>query len=265
MITSTSNSQIKYLSKLMLKSKARKEDGVFVVEGMKMFLETPDNLIKNIYISQFLYDELQENVQKKLALAEKYGADIEIVSDSVFKSVSDTVTPQGIMCIVRQPQYSLEELVCKENPMFIVLEDLQDPGNLGTIMRTAEGAGVTAVVMNKGTVDLFNPKVIRSTMGAIFRVPFVCVEDLEEVISLLKINNIKTYAAHLQDSVDYVNPSYIEGTAFLIGNEGNGLTEKISQKADKYVKIPMEGKVESLNASIAAALLMYEAYRQRRS
>jgi len=287
MITSTSNRQIKNLTKLLQKSKARREMGAFVVEGRKMFLEIPDKMFIKVYISEFLYNaiyfdnisEISHNtvddadieipyfiqkMKEKLSQLEAMGVEIEIAADSVFKSVSDTVAPQGIIVIVKQPKYSLEDFLQVSNPLFVILEDLQDPGNLGTIMRTAEGAGVNAVIMNRGTVDIFNPKVVRSTMGAIFRVPFIYVDELDSVIEKLKENNVNVYAAHLQNSVDFVTPIYIEGTAFLIGNEGNGLSNRISDLADSYIKIPMQGKVESLNASVAAALLMYEAYRQRR-
>lgn len=281
MITSTANLQIKNLTKLLQKSKARREMGAFVVEGKKMFLETPSKMIEKVYVAEFFCaekdcglhnenaqeverDDLFEKVKEKLLNLKKLGVEIEVLSDSVFKFVSDTIAPQGIIAIVKQPQYNLEDFLQADRPLFVILEDLQDPGNLGTIVRTAEGAGVNAVIMNRGTVDIFNPKVIRSTMGAVFRMPFIYVDNLETAIQKMKEKNINIYAAHLQDSVDYVTPTYIEGTAFLIGNEGNGLSRKISSLADSYIKIPMEGKVESLNASVAAALVMYEAYRQRR-
>lgn len=265
MITSSANRQIKNLTKLLQKTKARCEECAFVVEGRKMFMETPVDMINKVFVAQFLEEENVPEIQEKLQELEKNGVEIETVADNVFKAVSDTVAPQGIIAVVKQPQYSLDEFIKKDKaPLYIILENLQDPGNLGTIIRTAEGAGVSAIIMNKGTVDIFNPKVIRSTMGAVFRMPFVQVDDLAEAVKLLQKNDIKVYAAHLNDSVDYVNPSYIEGTAFMIGNEGNGLTDEISSMADSYIKIPMEGKLESLNASVAAALLMYEVYRQRR-
>lgn len=287
MITSSSNSQLKNLIKLLQKSKVRKENKLFVVEGRKMFFETPDEMLDKIYISQqfeqkviskdllcqrneedsLSYEKVSDSDEKfvrKLISLKKKGVEIEVVADNVFKTLSDTVTPQGIICIVKQPEYSLSDFLQQKNPLFVLLEDLQDPGNLGTIMRTAEGAGVSAVIMNKGTVDIFNPKVVRSTMGAIFRMPFIYVDDLIETVDILQENNVNVYAAHLKDSTDYVNLSYIEGTAFLVGNEGNGLSEEISEKADRYIKIPMQGQLESLNASVSAALLMYEAYRQRR-
>lgn len=243
--------------KLCQKAKARREQDVFVVEGEKMFSEVPASMLCQAYFSESYYNKKKQ----ELNLSE---IPFEVVSDAVFKAISDTVTPQGVLCVVRQQHYSLEKLLDKANPCFLILEDIQDPGNLGTILRTAEGAGVTAVIMSKGTVDIYNPKTIRSTMGSVYRVPFVYTEDLKGLVTQLKAKQIAVYAAHLQDSTPYDNISYKEGSAFLIGNEGNGLTEELSREATRYIKIPMEGKVESLNAAVAASILMYEVYRQRR-
>ena len=158
----------------------------------------------------------------------------------------------------------LEDLFQKDNPLFLILEDIQDPGNLGTMVRTAEGAGVTGVLLSRGCVDIYNPKTIRSTMGSIYRVPFLYTDDLLGDMDKLHEKGIVTYAAHLKGKGFYDEESYKGPTAFLIGNEGNGLTDELSEKAKQYIKIPMEGQLESLNAAVAAAILMYEASRQRR-
>ena len=175
------------------------------------------------------------------------------------------MTPQGILAVVRQPVSSLEKLLNAPAPFFMVLENIQDPGNLGTILRTAEGAGVTGILMSRDTVDIFNPKTIRSTMGSVYRVPFLYVEDICETVRELKNKGISAYAAHLKGTGSYDEQDYTKGTAFLIGNEGNGLTDELANLADTYIRIPMYGKVESLNAAIASAVLMYEAQRQRRN
>ena len=146
----------------------------------------------------------------------------------------------------------------------VIIEDLQDPGNLGTIFRTGEGAGVSGIIMSRGTVDIYNPKTIRSTMGSIYRVPFLYTDDLTAAAALLRERGVGVYAAHLGGSRMYDACDYKAGTAFLIGNEGNGLREETARCADCLIRIPMEGKLESLNASVAASLLLYEAYRQRR-
>ncbi len=257
MITSITNQKIKNLIKLCQKSAERRAQNVFLVEGEKMFLETPRDQLKQVYISESYYNRKKH----ELNLAE---LTFEVISDKVFKAVSDTVTPQGILCVVQQFYYTLEHLLDDSCPCFLILEDIRDPGNLGTILRSAEGAGVTGVILSRGCVDIYNPKTIRSTMGSIYRVPFLYTDNLLEIVEEMKKRQIQVLAAHLQDSTDYDKLSYKNGTAFLIGNEGNGLSPAVSQSATKYIKIPMQGKVESLNAAVAASLLVYEVYRQRR-
>lgn len=257
MITSTSNPQIKRLVQLQKKSKVRDEENVFVVEGLRMFAEVPINRVEKVYISETLYNK------KKLEL-NLQDFPHEILSDSVFLHVSDTKTPQGILCIVKRKQYDLSDLLRVENPHFMVLDNLQDPGNMGTIVRTAEGAGVDAVFMSKDCVDIYNPKTIRSTMGSIYRMPFIYIEDIPELLHVFRKNGVKSYAAHLDGKNAYDKEDYKTGTAILIGNEGNGLRDEVTENADILVHIPMQGQVESLNAAVAASVLMFEVFRQRR-
>ena len=257
MITSTSNPQVKRLLQLQKKSKARNEENVFMVEGLRMFTEVPKERVEKVYVSETLYNKKKHELN--------WGEfPLEILSDSVFKHVSDTQTPQGVLCTVKQEQYDVATLLDIENPHFMVLDNLQDPGNLGTIVRTAEGAGVDAVFMSKDCVDIYNPKTIRSTMGSIYRVPTIYIEDTVKLLELFKEKGIKSYAAHLDGKNSYDKEDYRTGTAILIGNEGNGLRDEVSNKADIWVRIPMEGQVESLNAAIAASVLMFEVARQRR-
>lgn len=266
MITSTSNQQMKDLAALLKKSKERKVNKAFVVEGTKMVAEAPKSWLRKVYVSEG-YEKNPENQTLLKAFskdASTYGFAMETVSDSVFKSVSDTQTPQGIMAVVSMPEYSMEQLVQGDKTHLLILESIQDPGNLGTMLRTGEGAGITGVIMNKTTVDLFNPKTIRSTMGSIYRMPFYVTEDLSGTLEELKAQGVALYAAHLKGEHSYDEEDYTKACGFLIGNEGNGLSEKIANQADTYIKIPMEGQVESLNAAISATLLMYEANRQRR-
>ncbi len=261
MITSTANQQVKLLVQLNKKRKLRDERGVFIVEGPKMFREAPKERIEKVYFSETFYEKYKAELEKQM---QTDGLDYEIVQDHIFKSVSDTQTPQGVLCIVRQQESSLENLLNKEKPLLLLLENLQDPGNLGTILRTAEGAGVTGLILSKGCVDLYNPKTIRSTMGSVYRVPTLYTEDLCETLEMLKQHGIRSYAAHLKGVNFYDQENYTGGTAFLIGNEGNGLTDELTAQADTLIRIPMEGQLESLNAGVASAILMYEAYRQRR-
>ncbi len=260
MITSTSNSKIKNIIQLMTSSKARREQQSFVVEGMKLFQEAPAKQIRQILLTESCLEKIDN--KEKLA-----GLEYELVSDTVYKKMSDTKTPQGILCVIRMEKYELEKLLktLKGQAVHILIsEGIQDPGNLGTIVRTGEGAGINLVLADEKTVDVYNPKVIRSTMGSIFRVPIVYTTNLREAISILKRENIVLYAAHLNGKNDFWKETYSDRTAVLIGNEGNGLSEETSEQADVLVKIPMLGNVESLNAAVAAAVLMYEIRRQTR-
>ena len=228
-ITSTSNEQIKKLIQLKEKSKVRKTTGTFTVEGKKMFVEIPAEDLVSVYVSETFLKENGELVKDK-----KY----QIVSDQVFKKISDTVTPQGIVAVVKQKSYSIDYIIEKRNKeksCIVVLDRLQDPGNMGTIVRTGEAAGISGIIMSKDSADIYNPKVIRSTMGSIFRVPFSIVDDLAAAVDTLKDNGITTYAAHLK------------GELYNSGSLTNDCA--------------LHGKVESLNAAVATAILMYEAAR----
>ena len=188
----------------------------------------------------------------------------EIVADSVFRQMSDTQTPQGILTVLKKPSYTVDDILQGENPLVMILEDLQDPGNAGTIFRTGEGAGVSGIFLTRTCVDVTNPKVIRSTMGSIYRMPFLYVEDVVSLKQELTQRKIRTYAAHLQGKNTYDREEYTGGTAYQIRNQGKGLTEQAPPTADTLIRIPMCGRVESLNAAMAAGILMYEAARQRR-
>ena len=262
MITSTSSSQVKHVISLLSKAKERKKNNEYVVEGIRMVSEVPADLLVKIYMSERFQNNNSEYVKE---LVKKQGISddsIEIVADNVFDRMSQTQTPQGIMAVVRMKDNSLSDML-SGNPLLILVENLQDPGNLGTIIRMGEGAGVTGVIMSPNTVDIYNPKTIRSTMGSIFRVPFIYVQDFGEAVSECQKSGVKVYAAHLDGKNTYLGEDYSTPTAFLIGNEGNGLTDDITKQADTLIRIPMEGEVESLNAAIACTILTYEAVRQR--
>ncbi|MEG2774068.1 MAG: RNA methyltransferase [Acetivibrio sp.] len=257
MISSAGNIQIKEIEKLQKKSRYRKETGTFVVEGRKLVEEAGERILK-IFLSENYY-ELHFGEETFLQNRE-----YEVVSDKIFKEMADTATPQGILAKVKMPKYSLDDFLEKEEASYLVLEDVRDPGNLGTMMRTAEGAGITAVILSKDSVDLFNPKVVRATMGSIFRVPFIYVEDFSVALEKMKKAGIVLYGTHLLGKRNYDCEPYAKKAAILIGNEANGITDMTAQAADCLVKIPMEGKLESLNAAVAAALMMYELFRQKR-
>lgn len=265
MITSTSNARIKEIVQFQKKRRARNQAGVFVAEGIRMMREIPSERLLQLYTTEAFYKKHQEELSgKKLPL--------EFVSPHVFEYISDTQTPQGILAIVQQQNITEESIFdsCNQSGSgqcahLVILDNLQDPGNLGTIFRTAEAAGVTGILLSKDCVDLYNPKTIRSTMGAIFRMPFVYVEDIPEIIKKLKEQGVRIFAAHLNGKRMYDEEDYTGKTAFLIGNEGNGLCREAAECADTWVRIPMYGQAESLNAAVAASILMFEVNRQRRS
>lgn len=268
MITSMANQQMKNLSALMKKAKERKKQKLFVVEGPKMCFEAPKSWVSHIYVAERFWEteetraHLVEYLSANDMSFEQY---CDVVADSVFKSVADTQTPQGIMSVLHMPEYDRKDLLKGEQSHLLILESIQDPGNLGTMIRTGEGAGISGIIMNHTTVDLFNPKTIRSTMGSIYRVPFYVTEQMEECMKELQAGGMKLFAAHLKGKMSYDEPDYGGAVGFLIGNEGNGLSDELADLADTYIRIPMEGKVESLNAAISATLLMYECSRQRRN
>ena len=275
-ISSKDNKRIKYLRSLLEKGSARKKNRQFIVEGIKLVDEAlVYGKVCEIILSESLYEEIISGGLIKNALLADNGKNLiayvneanstTVVSDAVFKTVSETINPQGVVAIVTMPEYEilnegfLTQTYNKTGKIkLLILEDTADPGNLGTIMRTAEAAGVTGAIMGRGTVDIFNPKAVRSTMGSIFRLPFIYVEDVRETIRELKKYGISFYAAHLKGKQSYKDVKYSDKAGILIGNEARGLSPETAELADIYIIIPMQGKVESLNAAVAAALMMYE-------
>ena len=258
MITSASNQKIKKLRALNSKRKERKESGLFTAEGIKILREAPAELIKEVFVSESFETDAAE------LLAAKGITQYEVIADSLFKSICDTQTPQGVITVFCQPVCTESEFFSRRDPFYLVLEDVQDPGNVGTIIRTAEGAGVQGIILSAGCADVFSPKTIRSTMGSVFRVPLFFTEDAVSAVKKLKELGVQTYAAMPLASAEYDEPDYKGGTAILIGNEGNGLSDEISAEADVALRIPMEGRLESLNAAIASAILMYAVHSKRK-
>lgn len=284
MITSAANPRMKRIIQLQRQAKARVAERAFVIEGVKLFLEAPADLFKEVYITQNFYAKYAEADQEVMGKLSSFP--YELVGDDVLNRIADTQSPQGIVCVLKQMNHGWpgvvdnhqNESICLNQissdwdnaslnrdkvPLYLVLEDLQDPGNLGTIFRTAEAAGVTGIIMSRGCADIYNPKTVRATMGSVFRVPFIYADDLIAVISDLINRNINVYATCLDGAEAYDNYNYQGGTAFLIGNEGQGLSEMVKAKVSQRVLIPMMGAVESLNAATAAAVLLYEVARQR--
>ena len=252
MITSTTNQQVKDVQKLQKSSKYRSDRGLFVVEGWRMLKEIPEVFIEQIFVVSY----------EETGLANIELDKVTLVSEQVLKAMSREVTPQGIVCIAKMKPVDYD-LTSVENPLIVAIDCVQDPGNLGTIIRTAEAAGVDQLILSKGTVDLYNPKVVKSTMGAIYRMAILKDVNLVDYLEQMKIENISVYAAHLEGVKNHYQFNYQQGTCFVMGNEGNGLRDEIAEKTTEYLKIPMQPKAESLNVAMATGILIYEAIRQR--
>jgi len=263
--------QKKFIKELAEKSKTRRESGLFIVDGPKMCAEIPDELVSEVYVTDNFLRSSHAAFCEQLLRNHGYVT----VTEADMKQMSDTVTPQGILCVAKQIRFKgvkgLIEAAGDKNPLLVILETLQDPGNLGTIIRASEAAGVTGIIMNSTTVDVFSPKVVRSTMGSVFRVPFVQVNDLIKTVKDLSEGaytggkKVDVLAACLSGKTDYTGYDYKKPCAFAIGNESAGLTEDMILNATVKIRIPMEGSVESLNAAMAATVIGFEAFRQRRS
>lgn len=261
LITSNKNPVIKEI-KALFSRKYREESRLYFIEGIRFVEEALSEKaeIERILISERLpYNKGGEEIIAKVRSA---GFNYYSLSEKLFKEISDTESPQGIMAVLKARNWNLPDIIEDRNNI-LVLESLQDPGNMGTIIRTADAAGITGVILSKGCVDIYNPKVLRSTMGSVFRVPIYISNDLHETIQTMKSKGIKVYAAHLKGNINYFEANFKVNTAIVIGNEANGISDDVAEVSDMLVKIPMIGRAESLNASVAASLLMYESVRQR--
>ncbi len=238
---------------LLEKRKARHKEHLFVVEGPHL-VEEAGELIKFAIYS--------ENLLIVSKLKEK-GIDCYKISRQQFADISEVETPQGILAVVREQKFELRDVLKGTNPLVVFCIGVQDPGNLGTIFRTADAVGATGVVLSRGTVDLYNGKVIRSTMGSLFHLPIVQADDEKETIEYLKGRKIRIVATDVSAGKDYFSADFKGATAILVGNEGAGLPKEIINISDEVVKIPMPGKAESLNVGVSTAVVLYEALRQR--
>lgn len=258
-IESRSNPQVRELIRLQKKAGERRKSALVPAEGERLVKEIPEGLLERVYVSR-TWRQMHEDQE----LWRRVCKEATVLSDEIFAAVTDTRTPQGIMGLVRMPAWSEADLAPAEgHALLLGLEKLQDPGNMGTILRTAEAAGVHGLIVSGDCVDLYSPKVIRSAMGAAFRMPVVAVDDFPAFLIKMRRRGYLVCAAALDGSIPYTKSDYRKDTIIVIGNEGNGLSQAALQAADQRIRIPMEPQVESLNAAVAASILMFEARRQR--
>lgn len=258
-ITSAQNPKIKRLLQLQQKSSERRKAGLFVVEGIREV----ERCVKKGYEIDTIFhqkSQLSENISE--IIEKNKGIKLFEVSPTIYEKIAYRGSTEGVIAEVKTKDQMLKDLKLSENPLVVVLESVEKPGNLGAILRSADAAGADALIVCDPLTDLYNPNLIRNSTGAIFSVPCVACTS-EECIKFLKENNIQILTAQLQDSELYYDTDMKRGTAIVMGTEATGLTDIWRKAADAHIRIPMLGITDSLNVSVSAAILLYEAVRQR--
>lgn len=250
-ITAVSNGTIKNVC-LLKQKKERDEKGLFLVEGAKMLSEAVSSnmSVKEIFATEKAYSENKDLISSAKAI--EY-----IVSDNVMDKLSEWTTPQGIVCVIEKKHFSTEDIRTDKKVFLLILDGVSDPGNIGTIVRTSEAAGIDAIITTEGTADCFQSKALRASMGSIFRVPVIEAENRDKLIDFLKSKGISVVATSLKGENIFDFDIKDRSLAVVFGNEANGISNEFSANADCLVKLPMEGKVESLNVAISAGIIMY--------
>ena len=256
-ITSVQNARIKHVVALQQKSSLRREEGLFVVEGQREIEHciACGYEVKELFHLTGGQTLCEANLTKGLTPCE--------VSPQVYEKMAYRGSTEGIIAIVKCKEHRLKDLQLPKDPLIVVLESVEKPGNLGAILRTAEAANVDAVIVCDPLTDLYNPNLIRASIGGVFCIP-TAVCSSKECIAFLKEHKIRILTAQLQDSYDYYDYDMRHATAIVMGTESTGLTDIWREAADAHIRIPMLGRLDSLNVSVSAAILMYEAVRQRK-
>jgi TrmH family RNA methyltransferase len=257
-----SKEKLKELIKLKTK-KGRKTQGKFLIEGLRLCEEMASS---NWDAESVLFtSSFQDSTAGKKLLRKFERRNVHTIplKNDAIKKLSDTVTPQGIICVVKIRQFSWDEVWSKVLSIVLVLDQIRDPGNVGTLIRTADAFGIDGVILSTDTVELFNPKVIRSTMGSIFHVPVFGEVDLEKTIPGLKRRNFKICGTDAKEGKDLDQLDYSSNICLLIGSEAKGLSTRLSRLSDETIRIPTGGKAESLNASVAGGILLYEMTKRK--
>jgi RNA methyltransferase, TrmH family len=244
--------------KSLHQKKARAEKKAFIMEGIRAveeLLRSPTRHFKVIYTQ-----ELEANRRGQLLLQNLAHSKIEMtrVSPQELAAVSDCETPAGILAVAAITEYRLADLLNAPKPFLVILEGIQDPGNLGAIIRTADAAGVNGIILSKETVDPYNPKVVRATMGSLLRMPMVKADDLLTLMEKLRAKNIRTMACDVRGSKNYYEASWSLPLALVFGNEGAGMAKETTANMDEVIRIPQRKGVDSLNVAVAAGIIMYQ-------
>jgi TrmH family RNA methyltransferase len=256
-IASVHNSRVKLWSQLLTK-RGRESQGKFLLEGIHLIQEAVQ---ANIELEAILYSQ-ERGYPPELEDASLLSCDSIAVSEAVLAKCADTQTPQGVVAVAFKPKGSTAQILELADALVIVIDGVQDPGNLGTIIRSADAVGASAVVIGLGTVDLYNPKTVRSTMGSLFHLPII-EADLLELLPLARDKGIQLVSTSLQAKQHCYELDMTPSTWFIVGNEGSGVSPKLQSFVTKQIIIPMQGKAESINVAMAATVLLFEAARQR--
>lgn len=261
MIESKQNARYKAWKKLLTK-KGRKEQDSFLIEGEHLVEEA---LHSGWRVVEVIYSEKFQAPQKWIEQYPILIKERHVLSSSLFEELSETKAPQGIAMVLKKQTMSGVEQLLKEGQTLVLIDQVQDPGNLGTIIRTADAAGIDGIILGKGTVDIYSGKVLRSTQGSIFHLP-IYEEKLETTIPLLQKKGWKVYGTSLQGALDYreISVEKDEKIALLLGNEGEGVAKKLLDQVNQKIKIPIWGKAESLNVAIASGILLYYLQSQKK-
>lgn len=262
LVSSRSNRVVKYLKSLGL-ARNRQRDDRFLIEGVRIIEEAAEQkgcVQKLIVTPQAIYNE---RVAALVEASNEAGFEVMWVADRVMDYISETKTSQGVMALVRPVHFTEEDLEKGQLPIVVVAHLLQDPGNIGTIIRVAEAAGIGGVVTTPGTVDIYNPKALRATMGSIFRIPAVRTDSLEGFVGRYRKKGYKIAAAMVSVKTRYFDLDYSEPTVIILGQEGTGLPVEAYNLTDMQISIPMATMIDSLNVAGAASVILYEAVRQK--
>lgn len=256
-ITSAQNPFIKSLVLLQEKAKARKQSGTFLIEGIR---EIELAIKGNYEIETILicFEVIEKSFNPSIF---KSFNSIEI-SKEVYQKLAYRDTTEGIIAVAKTKSHQLLDLQLPENPLILVMESIEKPGNIGAMLRTCDAAKVDAVIIANPKTDLYNPNMVRSSVGCLFTNQ-IATASTEETIAFLEQNNINFYSATLQNSTSYHTQNFTKPTALVVGTEATGLTEPWREKATQNIIIPMQGEIDSMNVSVAAAILLFEAKRQR--
>lgn len=255
-IISPSNSKIKLIVSLRNKKSARQEAGLFLIDGIREIKEALNNKVK---IEQIFYcEQLVDNLKE----LDNLGQCLTKVSKDAFTKACYKESSDGVIAIAKINKITINDLKVGKKSLFLILEAVEKPGNLGAILRTAQASGVNGVILNGQQTDIYNPNVIRASQGYIFSIPVV-EANTEETLKFLKKNKIKTFATSLLAKKSYIKGNYKDSCAFIFGTESDGLSKYWQDNSDELIKIPMMKPMDSLNVSVSAALMLFEALRQR--